>query len=161
MKKYLAAMLLISGFGFAQQKFACIDPNRILSESQMVKGKEAQLRAEVDEYQKRLDQINKKLEDLKKQIESKGIAPNVREQKIREYQKVEAEGMELQQKAQRELLEIKNKMEQEIIDKVRQIAEDISKRQGFTGVLDCSAFVYMPPEVDITREVIQRLDQQK
>ncbi len=161
MKKYLAAMLLISGFGFAQQKFACIDPNRILSESQVVKGKEAQLRAKVDEYQKQLDQINKKLEDLKKQIESKGIAQNVREQKIKEYQKIEAEGMELQQKAQRELLEVKNKMEQEIISKVRQIAEDISKGQGFTGVLDCSAFVYMSPEIDITKEVIQRLDQQK
>ncbi|RME11640.1 MAG: OmpH family outer membrane protein, partial [Aquificota bacterium] len=146
---------------FAQQKFACVDPNRILSESQLVKGKETQLRTKAEEYQKQLDQINKRLEELRKQIESKGIAQNVREQRIREYQKAEAEGMELQQKAQRELSEIKGKMEEEIISRVRSISEDIAKRQGFTGILDCSAFVYRSAEIDITAEVIQRLDQQK
>ncbi len=161
MKKALLVVALFSGFSFAQQKFACVDPNRILSESQLVKGKESQLRAKVEEYQKQLDQINKRLEELKKQIESKGIAQNVREQKIREYQKAEAEGMEIQQKAQKELSEIKGKMEEEIISRVRSISEDIAKRQGFTGVLDCSAFIYKSAEIDITTEVIQRLDQQK
>jgi len=161
MKKALLVVALFSGFSFAQQKFACVDPNRILSESQLVKDKESQLRAKVEEYQKQLDQINKRLEELKKQIESKGIAQNVREQKIREYQKAEAEGMEIQQKAQKELSEIKGKMEEEIISRVRSISEDIAKRQGFTGVLDCSAFIYKSAEIDITTEVIQRLDQQK
>ncbi|MEN3028211.1 MAG: OmpH family outer membrane protein [Aquificaceae bacterium] len=161
MKKTIIVLLTLSALGFAQQKFVCVDPNRILSESQLVKGKEAQLKAKVEEYQKQLDQINKRLEELKKQIESKGIAQNVREQRIREYQKVEGEGMELQQKAQRELSDMKGKMEEEIIGKVRSISEEIAKKQGFTGVLDCSAFLYRSAEVDITREVIQRLDQQK
>ncbi len=161
MKKALLVVALFAGFSFAQQKFACVDPNRILSESQLVKGKETQLRAKVEEYQKQLDQINKRLEELKKQIESKGIAQNVREQRIREYQKTEAEGMELQQKAQKELSEIKGKMEEEIISRVRGISEEIAKKQGFTGVLDCSVFIYKSAEIDITTEVIQRLDQQK
>ncbi|MFN3598152.1 MAG: OmpH family outer membrane protein [Aquificaceae bacterium] len=161
MRKYLFALLLVANVALAQQKFTCIDPNRILSESQVVKAKEAQLRLKVEDYQKQLDQINKKLEDLKKQIESKAISQSVREQKIKEYQKVEAEGMELQQKAQKELLEIKGKIEQEIIDRVKAIGEDIAKRQGFNGILDCSAFVYISPEIDITKEVIQRLDSEK
>ncbi|MCS7171121.1 MAG: OmpH family outer membrane protein [Aquificaceae bacterium] len=161
MKRIFLALVFFSTLGLAQQKFACVDPNRILSESKLVKGKETQLRAKVDEYQKRLDQINKRLEELKKQIESKGIAQNVREQRIKEYQKMEAEGMELQQKAQKELSELKGKMEEEIIGNVRSISEDIAKKQGFTGVLDCSAFVYRAAEIDITKEVIDRLDQQK
>lgn len=161
MKKYIFALLILSSFGFAQQKFACVDPSKILSESQLVKEKENQLREKVQEYQKRLDQISKRLEDLKKQIESKGIAQNVREQRIKEYQKVEAEGRELQQKAQKEIVETKSKMEEEIIEKVRRISEDLAKKYGFTGVLDCSAFVYISADMDITKEVIQRLDQQK
>ncbi len=161
MKRIILLVLVFSAFSFAQQKFACIDPGRIMSESQFVKGKETQLRAKVEEYQKQLDQINKRLEDLRKQIESRGIAQNVREQRIREYQKVEAEGMELQQKAQKELSEIKGKMEDEIISRVREISEEIAKGQSFTGILDCSAFIYKPAEIDITTEVIQRLDQQK
>ncbi|MEJ7554057.1 MAG: OmpH family outer membrane protein [Aquificaceae bacterium] len=161
MKKALLVVALFSGFSFAQQKFACIDPNRILSESQLVKDKESQLRAKAEEYQKQLDQINKRLEDLRKQIESRGIAQNVREQKIREYQKVEAEGLELQQKAQREVAEMREKLEGEIVSRVRKISEDIAKREGFTGVIDCTVFIYRSAEIDITAEVIQRVDQQK
>lgn len=161
MKITLFILVLALSLSFAQQKFACVDPNKILSESKLVKGKEAQLKTKVEEYQKQLDQINKKLEELRKQIESKGIAQNVREQRIKEYQKTEAEGMELQQKAQKELSEIKGKMEEEIIARVRSISEDIAKKQGFTGVMDCSAFIYKSAEIDITAEVIQRLDQQK
>ncbi|MFN7064894.1 MAG: OmpH family outer membrane protein [Aquificaceae bacterium] len=161
MKRCLFVLFLFSSLAIAQQRFACVEPSRILSESQLVKEKESQLRSKVEDYQKQLDQINKRLEELKKQIESKGITPSVREQRMKEYQKVEAEGAELQQKAQRELMEIKAKMEQEIIEKVKGISEGIAKSQGLTGILDCSAFVYIAPEVDITKEVIQRLDQQK
>lgn len=161
MKRLLLLALLLPAVGLSQQKFACIDPNRILSESQLVKTRESQLRAKVEEYQKQLEQISKKLEELRRQIESRGIAQNVREQKIKEYQKTEAEGIELQQKAQRELSEMKSKIEEEISSKVRSIAEDIAKRQGYTGILDCSAFVYRSADMDITTEVIQRLDQQR
>ena len=69
--------------------------------------------------------------------------------------------MELQQKAKKEIVETKSKMEQEIIERVRKISEDIAKTQGYTAVLDCSAFVYISADMDITKEVILRLDQQK
>lgn len=161
MKKFLLIVAIFSGFSFAQQRFACIDPNRILSDSQLVKGKEAQLRAKIEDYQRQLDQISRRLEDLRKQIESRGIAQNVREQRIREYQRVEAEGIELQQKAQREIAEMRDKLEGEIISRVRGISEDIAKSMGFTGVLDCTVFIYRSADIDITAEVIQRLDQQK
>lgn len=160
MSKKLIAMLLLAGsFSFAQQKFACIDPTKILQESKTVKDKEAQLRSKAQEYQKQLDEINKKLEELKKQIESKGISQKAREEKIKEYQQVEARGMELQQKAQKELLELKAKMEEEITTKVRSIAEDLAKKGGYTGIIDCSAFVYRSADIDLTQEVIKRLDQ--
>jgi outer membrane protein len=98
------------------------------------------------------------LEELKKQIESKSINQKAREEKIREYQKIESEAFELQQKAQKELAEMKAKLEEELTKKVKDIAQDISKKDGFAGVLDCSVFVYNAPEIDITTEVIKRLD---
>ncbi|MCS6875792.1 MAG: OmpH family outer membrane protein [Aquificaceae bacterium] len=161
MKNTFLALLVAMSVSFAQQKLSCIDAGVILSESRFVKGKENELRAKAEEYQKRLDQINKRLEELKKQIESRAISQTTREQRIKEYQKLEAEGMELQQRANRELSETRSKMEEEIINTVRSIAEDIAKRQGYVGVLDCAAFIYKIPELDITREVLQRLDGQK
>lgn len=160
-KKLMLVVFCTIGFVHAQQKFVCVDPGRILQESKLVKEKEAKLKSSVEQYQKQLDEKNRKLEELKKQIESKGISQKAREEKIKEYQRIEAEGMELQQKAQKELSELKAKIEEELLAKVRSISEELAKKQGFTGILDCSAFVYKTADIDITVEVIQRLDQQK
>ncbi len=161
MKKTFLLLAIFIAPAIAEQKFMCVDPGRILQESKLVKTKETQLRSKVEDYQKQLDQINRRLEDLKKQIESKAIAQKVREEKIKEYQRLESEGLELQQKANKELSELKGKMEEEIGTKVKAIAEEIGKKQGLTGIIDCSALLYRSPEIDITQEVIQRLDQQK
>jgi Outer membrane protein len=158
MKRLIFLSAILSTFSFAQQKFACIDANRILQESETAKKAQSELWEKVQSYQKSLDEKAKKLEELKKQIESKSINQKAREEKIREYQRIESEAFELQQRAQRELAEMKAKLEDEITKKVKDIAQDISKKNGFTGVLDCSVFVYSAPEIDITTEVIKRLD---
>ncbi len=161
MKKTFLTLLMLSGLAVAQQKFACIDSAKIMSESKLVQQKQSSLMSKVQEYQKQLDEINKKLEDLKKQIESKAISQQVREQRIKEYQQTEAKGFELQNKANKELAELKAKLEEELFTNVKKISQDIAKQQGFTGILDCNAFVYIDPQLDISKEVITRLDQGK
>jgi Outer membrane protein len=158
MKKLILLSALLSTLSFAQQKFACIDTNRILQESETAEKARIELREKVQSYQRSLDEKAKKLEELKKQIESKSISQKAREEKIREYQKTESEAFELQQRAQKELEEMRAMLEEELTKKVKYIAQDISEKNGFTGVLDCSVFVYNAPEIDITAEVIKRLD---
>lgn len=53
---------------------------------------------------------------------------------------------------------MKAKLEEDLTKKVKDIAQDLSKKNGFTGVLDCSVLVYHAPEIDITTEVIKRLN---
>ena len=158
MKRLVLLSAILSTLSFAQQKFACIDANRILQESATAKKVQSELREIFQSYQRKIDEKTKKLEELKKQIESKSISQKAREEKIREYQKLESEIFALQEKAQRELAEMKAKFEEELTRKLRDIAQDISEKNGFTGVLDCSVFVYNAPEIDITTEVIKRLD---
>ncbi|MFN3813147.1 MAG: OmpH family outer membrane protein [Aquificaceae bacterium] len=161
MKKIAFIVLSVASLSFSEQKFVCIDPGRILSESKSVAQAQEQLRSKVQEYQKKLDEKQKNLEDLKKQIESKGISQKVKEEKIKEYQRIEAEGMELQQKAQKEISELKSKLEEDILVRVRSIAEDMAKAKGYTGIFDCSALVYKQQDMDITSDVINSLDKSK
>jgi outer membrane protein len=158
MKKLILLSALLSTLSFAQQKFACVDANRILQESETARKAQSELREKLQSYQRRLDEKAKKLEELKKQIESRSISQKAREEKIKEYQKTESEAFELQQRAQKELEEMRAMLEEELTKKVKDITQDISKKNGFTGVLDCSVFVYNAPEIDITTEVIKRLD---
>lgn len=87
MKKLILLSALLSTLSFAQQKFACVDANRILQESETAKKAQSELREKVQSYQRSLDEKAKKLEELKKQIESKSISQKAREEKIKEYQK--------------------------------------------------------------------------
>ncbi len=161
MKKAFLGLLLLATVTFAQQKFACIDSNKLMTESQFVKQKQSLLTSKAQEYQKQLDEINKKLEELKKQIESRAITQQAREQRIKEYQQLESRGFELQNKANRELAELKTQLEKELFDNLKKISVDISKQKGYTGILDCNAFIHIDPQLDITNEVTSKLDQIK
>jgi outer membrane protein len=142
MKRLVLLSAILSTLSFAQQKFACIDTNRILQESETARKAQSELREKVQSYQKSFDEKAKKLEELKKQIESKSINQKAREEKIREYQKIESEAFELQQKAQKELAEMKAKLEDELTKKVKDIAQTYQRRLSRMSVLDCSVFVY-------------------
>ncbi len=151
-------LIAIGGFSHAEAKFTCIDTNRILSESKLVADAQGELRTKLVEYQNKLKKKEKKLEELKKQIESKAISKKVKEKKIQEYQKLESEARKLQEKAQRELTEMRQRLENMVFNRVKEASEKIAKERGLAGILDCGAFIYRDPDLDITTEVIKLID---
>jgi len=147
-----------AGLSFSAQKFACVDTNRILQESKLVADAQKELREKLVEFQKELSKKEQRLEELKKQIESKAISKQVKEQKIKEYQKVESEARELQTKAQKELNEMKQRFENMVYNRVKEAAQKISKERKYSGVMDCGVFIYKDAELDITTDVIKLVD---
>jgi len=156
----LTVLTLISfiSLTFAQVKFACVDTNRILQESKLVAQAQSELRGKLVEYQAQLSEKEKKLQELKKQIESKAVSQKIKEEKIKEYQKIESEARQVQEKAQKELGEMKQRLETMVFNRVREAAEKLAKEKGYTGVMDCGVFIYKDPEIDITTDVIQLVD---
>ncbi|MDQ7037775.1 MAG: OmpH family outer membrane protein [Aquificota bacterium] len=157
--KFLILFLGIAGLSLAQARLACVDTNRILQESKLVASAQGELRSKLVEYQGKLSQKERRLEELKKQIESKAISQKAKEEKIKEYQKLEAEWRELQERAQRELAEMKQRLENMVYNRVKEAAEKIAKDRGFAGIIDCGVFIYRDPDMDITTEVIRMIDE--
>lgn len=157
--KFMALTLIaFISITLAQVKFACVDTNRILQESKLVAQAQSELRGKLIEYQTQLSEKEKKLEELKKQIESKAVSQKVKEEKIKEYQKIESEARQVQEKAQKELGEMKQRLETMVFNRVKEAAEKLAKEKGYTGVMDCGVFIYKDPDIDITTEVIQLVD---
>jgi len=161
MKKLLCFGVLlgsVSFISFAQEKFACVDTNRILQESKLVAQAQSELRNKLSKYQNQLSSLEKKLEDLRKQIESKAISQKVKEEKIKEYQKLESQVREIQAKAQKELTETRQRLENMVFNRVKEASEKIAKEKGYKGVMDCGVFIYKDSGIDITTEVINIVD---
>jgi len=157
----LFLLLVASVFGGLShaQSFACIDTNRILQESKLVAQAQGELRDKLLEFQTQLTKKEQELEELKKQIESKAISQKAKEQKIKEYQRIESEARELQQKAQRELEDMKQRLESMVYNRVREAAEKLAKKRGFAGIIDCAVFIYREPDMDVTTEIIKLVDE--
>ena len=161
MKKTLTAIsfaLLMSIPTHAGDKFACIDTNKILNESKLVKSAQEELRNKLVEFQKEMSKKQGKLQELKKKIESKAVSQKVKEEKIKEYQKIESEARQLQEKAQRELESMKQRLEQMVFNKVKESAEKLAKEKSLTGIMDCAVFIYKDSRMDITGEIIKLID---
>ncbi len=161
MKRLMGVLFLVgslSWFSFAQGKLACVDTNRILQESKLVAQAQTELREKLTSYQQQLSSLEKKLEELQKQIESKAISQQVKEEKIKEYQKLETQAREIQAKAQKELNDMRQRLENMVYNRVKEASEKIAKEKGFIGVMDCGVFIYKESGMDITTEVINIVD---
>ena len=146
----------------AQIKLACVDTNVLLRDSKRVKEAQEKLRSKIQEYQAKIEEKRKRLDELKKQIESKAISEKAKEEKIKEYQRIEAEGFELQQKAQREIAMFKEELEIKVLNDVKRVVEQVAKSKGYEGVMDCAVFLYHSSSIaDITQEVLTALDNLK
>ncbi len=161
MVRIFLLVLGIAGLSLAEARLACVDTNRILQESKLVASAQGELRSKLVEYQGKLSEKEKKLEELKKQIESKAVSQQAKEKKIKEYQRIEAEWRELQEKAQRELTEMKQRLENMVYNRVKEAAEKIAKEKGYTGIIDCSVFIYRDTNMDVTTEIIRMIDEPK
>ena len=150
--------IFLIGIAYGQGKIACVDTNRILQESKLVAQAQKELRDKLIEYQTQLSGKEKKLQELKKQIESKAISQKAKEEKIKEYQRIESEARTLQEKAQKELADMKQRLENMVYNRVKEAAEKLAKEKGYTGVMDCAVFIYRESEMDITTEVIKLID---
>jgi len=158
---YLLFVILFN-FSFSAVKIACVDTNVLLKDSKRVKEAQDKLRAKVMEYQRELEAKRRRLEELKRQIESKAISKQAKEEKIKEYQRIEAEGFELQQKAQREIASLREQLETQVLEEVRKVVKQVAVKKGYDGVIDCAVFLYRDEKIgDITSEVLNALDSLK
>ncbi len=160
MRAFIHALVLLAlvGVSFSGERFTCIDTNRILSESKLVADAQRELRSKLLQFQQELKKKEEKLRELKSQIDSKALSEAVKEGKREEYKKVEKEARELQEKAQRELNDMRQRLENMVFNRVKEASEKLAKERGYSGVLDCGAFIYRDPSVDITTEVIRIID---
>jgi len=157
MKKVLSSLLLIASLSYAAD-FACIDSQKIITQSKYVAKAQEEFRALMDKYQKELTERQKKIEQLRKELQQGVLSESAKKKKEQEIQKLEREMRELQLEAQENLNKKKDELEEKLFTRVQTIVSDIAKKRNLKAVVDCGTMIYYSPEVDITSEVLKELD---
>ncbi len=144
-------------------KYAVVDVQAIASQSVAGKAASAKLN---DLNAKKLAEIqdkNKQLQALQTKQQSAGVLNEAaRTANDKEIERLQREIQYAQSNAQAEMQDLNNELQAEFTKKVGPIIEEIAKEKGLYLVFTAdSGFAYVHPGLNISDEVIKRLDAKK
>ena len=160
MKKFFLSLILLVSTSIAAD-FACVDSQKIVTQSKYVAKAQKEFRNLMERYQKQLMEKQKKIEELRRQLEQGVLSENAKKKKEQEIQKLEMEIRKLQLEAQEQLNKKRKELEEKIYKRLQGVVKEIAKKKKLQVVFDCAAMIYHEPKVDITAEVLKKLDATK
>ncbi|WP_293446330.1 OmpH family outer membrane protein [Persephonella sp.] len=166
MKRYflfLVGLLFLTGSVLAQN-IAYVDVQKVMNQSKKGQEFKKEIKSKVEYYQKKLDEIDKKISSIEKQLESPVLSEEAKKKKRKELTDLKSEGQKIQQEAEKELSQMKAKAERELIIQIRKITEKYAKEKNIDLVFVGGAIggvVYFDKSIDITDEILKRLDEEK
>ena len=143
-------------------KIAYINPQRIFQESAEGKAALGRVQALITKKQTEGQDRQKKLAADQQKLQTSGGVMNesARAQLEKDIEKQQVDGQRFQQDAQAEINELQQEVQNEFIKKVSPIIESVAKEKGLQLVFDLNnaGLAYFDPALDVSLEVIKKLD---
>ena len=168
MKTALVIVLLgfLGNIATAEEtKLGFIDMQKAIQET--ASGKKAKKDLE-DEFNKKKKELEKKEADLKKMnedLEKKSLVltDEVKQKKAQELQQEMIKYREVVAKSQMEIQKKERDLTAPIVQKLRDIVEEIAKKEGYTMILEKNeqSVLWAKKELDLTERVIKEADKKK
>ena len=163
----LIIFLLLNGFNahadtYPNTSIAIVDLNLILSESKAAKAATKDFEKIQKDTESEIVESDKlMLEERNKLIEQQSvIAPEAFEVKAQDYEKKLQNYQVEKQNKLRNLEGVLQKARNEILENVKPILEELSKELGVTVILEKNSVLLSATNMDITDEVIKKLNKE-
>ncbi len=160
-------LLLAAGTApaLAQEKLppavaAVIDYQRVLREAKAAKSIREQIETRRKLYQDQIAKEEQKLNDADKELAKQRavLSAEAFNGKRQEFQKKVGTVQRMVQERRRTLDQVSSSALNQVRNAMIQIVSDLSEERGFNLVLPSSAVLLFSPQIDLTEEVIKRLD---
>ena len=139
---------------------AIIDYNKVMRESKAAKGIRDQIEARRKSYQDQIAKEEQKLDGVQKELaKQRGVLSTEAFGKKRDdFQKQVLGVQRMVQERRRQLDQVSAVAYNQVKNAMVQIATDLSTIRGFIVVLPSSTVLLYSPQIDLTDEVIRRVD---
>lgn len=161
MRTILFTLLMLPLLAVAEQKIAVIDPMQALVDTEEVKSRNARLEASLETESRRLRTLRDEITKIEEKMQRDGMTMS-RQEREKLTDDREAKGLEfqtLQQSLQRRVNNDRQELLESMEPKLLQAIEAVAQARGLDMVVSAQAMVYVKPELDITSDVTQRLNQ--
>jgi outer membrane protein len=156
----LTIFLFFSMGLFSQVKIGVINPQQILSETNIGKNTAAMLEKLKIEKQKEIEARQKDIAALEKELLSPALNADTRESKTLSLQDKRTELKRLLEDAQKEMQMKSQKELAKLYQDIMPIIDEVGKSQGFTIIFDVSTsgISFFDQALDITNQVIAEVN---
>lgn len=139
---------------------AVIDYQRVLREAKAAKSIREQIETRRKLYQDQIAKEEQKLNDADKELAKQRavLSAEAFNGKRQEFQKKVGTVQRMVQERRRTLDQVSSSALNQVRNAMIQIVSDLSEERGFNLVLPSSAVLLFSPQIDLTEEVIKRLD---
>lgn len=146
---------------YAQVRFAVVDMQRALIETNEGRRAKTQLKKLFESRQEQLNSRQEALKRMKEDIEKQKnvVSRDALEKRMGEYQQ---EFVKLQQnylEYQQELAQKEAELTKSILVNLQGIVRQIGTSEGYTGIFDSGSVIWAPTHLDLTDRVIQEYNQ--
>ena len=163
MNKLLSVAILLGSFvvptvALAESKYAFVDLQRALEETEDGKKAKAKLKSDFDRKQKELDEKQEELKKLKEAFDKKAqlMKPEALAKEQKDLQERFIELQNIYASLQKDLAQKEQEATRGIFGKLQNVVGKIAEREKFSMVLEKNAaVVWGQPSLDITNEVIR------
>lgn len=156
-----AFILSLSATGaLAETKLAVVNIQQIMRESKAAESVREQMKAKQKNFQTELDKLEKELqtEDQELAKQRSVLSQEAFEKKYQDFRQKAADGQKEVRTKRAALDKGFTQALSDIQKKVLDIVDTISKDKGYNAVISTSQMLYADPELDITQEVLSKLN---
>jgi outer membrane protein len=157
-KLLVLGLLMFPSLAMAEAKYAFVDLQRALEETDDGKKAKAKLKADFDRKQKELDEKQEELKKMKDDLDKKSalMKPEALAGEQKKFQDRFVELQSIYARLQKDLAQKEQEATGGIFRKLQGVVGTIAEREKFAMVLEKnSAVVWGQPSLDITNEVIR------
>jgi len=154
----LAGSFLAPVVALAETKYAFVDLQRALEETEDGKKAKAKLKSDFDRKQKELDEKQENLKKKKEAFDKKAqlMKPEALQKEQKELQEDFVELQNIYARLQKDLAQKEQEATRGIFGKLQTVVGKIAEKEHFAMVLEKNAaVVWGQPSLDITNEVIR------
>ncbi len=161
---YFSAIILVFALGVAEasavENIAIIDIEKISQQAKVVKDVAGKVSKKRDQFQKEITSQEEKLEAERKKIEAKKsiLSEEALDKQQKDFFKKVEELKKFAEKRDASLKKAYSEAIKTVNEEVGVIVSEIAKEKGLSLVIPASQVVFSVDNLDITAEVIKRLD---
>ena len=168
MRKMMRAVIVVSALALVtpaahaeDSKFAIVNVQKIMKDSKAAQSARDQLKAKQQQFQEEISKTEKDLQKQDQELEKQRtiLSQEAFEKQVKEFRKKATDAQKDVQTKRMNLSKAFDASLADIQSNVTQILNEMAKEKGFELVIPSSQVLYYGPTLDISDEVLKRLNE--